>query len=47
MKYRMIISGGVNIYLQETEDVLIGHPVVLDVAVIGVPDEGRTRLVQG
>ena len=35
----MIISGGVNIYPQETEDVLIGHPKVADVAVIGVPDE--------
>jgi len=35
----MIISGGVNIYPQEIENVLIGHPQVLDVAVIGVPDE--------
>ncbi|ARU03929.1 acyl-CoA synthetase [Comamonas serinivorans] len=33
-----IVSGGVNIYPQETEDVLQAHPVVLDVAVIGVPD---------
>src|SRR5580698_748591 len=33
----MIISGGVNIYPQETEDVLIGHPAVFDAAVIGVP----------
>ena len=29
----MIISGGVNIYPQETEDVLITHPGVADVAV--------------
>lgn len=35
----MIISGGVNIYPQETEDVLIMHDKVADVAVIGVPDE--------
>ncbi len=35
----MIISGGVNIYPQEIEDVLIVHPVVADVAVFGVPDE--------
>ena len=35
----MIISGGVNIYPQEAENVLIGHPKVLDVAVIGVPNE--------
>ena len=34
----MIISGGVNIYPQETENLLIGHPKVADVAVIGVPD---------
>lgn len=35
----MIISGGVNIYPQEAEGVLIGHPKVADVAVIGVPSE--------
>ena len=34
----MIISGGVNIYPQEAENVLAGHPAVVDVAVIGVPD---------
>ena len=34
----MIISGGVNIYPQEAENVLPSHPAVLDVAVIGVPD---------
>ncbi|MBV8262911.1 MAG: acyl-CoA synthetase [Candidatus Eremiobacteraeota bacterium] len=34
-----IISGGVNIYPQETEDVLINHPDVADVAVFGVPNE--------
>lgn len=33
-----IISGGVNIYPQETEDMLIGHPDVSDVAVFGVPN---------
>ena len=35
----MIISGGVNIYPQEIEDVLIVHPKVADVAVFGVPNE--------
>jgi fatty-acyl-CoA synthase len=34
----MIISGGVNIYPQEAENVLAGHPLVADVAVLGVPD---------
>ena len=34
----LIISGGVNIYSQEVENVLALHPKVLDVAVIGVPD---------
>ena len=34
----MIVSGGVNIYPQEAENVLAGHPAVADVAVIGVPD---------
>jgi len=34
----MIISGGVNIYPQEIENLLITHPKVLDVAVIGVPN---------
>jgi long-chain acyl-CoA synthetase len=38
-KSYMIISGGVNIYPQETEDVLITHPHVADVAVFGVPNE--------
>jgi len=35
----MIISGGVNIYPQETENHLVMHPQVHDVAVIGVPNE--------
>ncbi|HEY5289694.1 MAG TPA: acyl-CoA synthetase [Caulobacteraceae bacterium] len=35
----MIISGGVNIYPQEIENLLIGHPKVADVAVVGAPHE--------
>jgi len=34
----MIISGGVNIYPQEVENVLLTHPSVLDCAVFGIPD---------
>jgi acyl-CoA synthetase (AMP-forming)/AMP-acid ligase II len=34
----MIVSGGVNIYPQEVENILVMHPAVADVAVIGVPD---------
>ena len=35
----MIITGGVNVYPQESEDILVTHPAVLDAAVIGVPNE--------
>jgi long-chain acyl-CoA synthetase len=35
----MIISGGVNIYPQECENLLITHPEVADAAVFGVPNE--------
>lgn len=35
----MIISGGVNIYPQEIENLLIGHPKVADAAVVGGPHE--------
>ncbi len=35
----MIVSGGVNIYPQECENLLITHPKVADAAVFGVPNE--------
>ena len=35
----MIISGGVNVYPQECENLLITHPKVMDAAVFGVPNE--------
>jgi len=38
-KAYMIISGGVNIYPQEAENLLVLHPKVADVAVIGAPNE--------
>ena len=38
-KAYMIISGGVNIYPQEAENVLTMHPKVADVAVLGIPNE--------
>lgn len=37
-KSHMIISGGVNIYPQEIENLLAAHPLVADVAVIGIPN---------
>ncbi len=38
-KSNMIISGGENIYPSEVETLVGGHPMVKDVAVIGVPDQ--------
>jgi acyl-CoA synthetase (AMP-forming)/AMP-acid ligase II len=35
----LIISGGVNIYPREVEEVLFRHPQIADVAVVGTPDE--------
>jgi long-chain acyl-CoA synthetase len=42
----MIISGGVNIYPQEAENVLSTHPDVHDVAVLGVPDDDMGERVK-
>jgi fatty-acyl-CoA synthase len=34
----MLISGGINVYPAEVERVLLAHPAVVEVAVVGVPD---------
>ncbi|MEQ3550032.1 acyl-CoA synthetase [Pseudonocardia nematodicida] len=41
-----IVSGGVNVYPQEVENALALHPSVLDVAVIGVPDDEMGEAVK-
>ena len=46
-KHFMIISGGVNIYPQEAENVLINHDKVMDVAVFGVPNADFGEEVKG
>ena len=43
----MIISGGVNIYPAEIEQVLVEHPAVLDAGVFGIPDEEWGESVKG
>lgn len=45
-RHHVIISGGVNIYPQETEDLLISHPRVLDAAVFGIPDPSMGQSVK-
>ncbi|MEU3214464.1 long-chain fatty acid--CoA ligase [Streptomyces sp. NPDC006971] len=40
-KKDLVIRGGFNIYPREVEEVLVRHPAVGEVAVIGVPDEER------
>ncbi len=45
-RHHMIISGGVNIYPQEAEDLLISHPAVLDAAVFGIPDPAMGQSVK-
>ncbi|RBY77272.1 acyl-CoA synthetase [Geodermatophilus sp. TF02-6] len=41
----LILSGGVNVYPQETENVLLGHPAVADAAVFGIPHEEMGEVV--
>jgi len=46
-RHHMIISGGVNIYPQEAENLLVTHPKVLDAAVFGIPDDEMGQAVKG
>ncbi len=45
-KHNLIITGGVNVFPQEIENVLITHPQVLDVAVFGLPDMEMGEVIQ-
>jgi long-chain acyl-CoA synthetase len=45
-KKDMIIAGGYNIYPVELDDVLMGHPKILEACTIGVPDEYRGETVK-
>ncbi|WP_197375745.1 fatty-acid--CoA ligase FadD4 [Mycolicibacterium baixiangningiae] len=45
-RHHMIISGGVNIYPQEAENLLVTHPKVMDAAVFGVPDDDMGQRVE-
>ena len=46
-RHHMIISGGVNIYPQEAENILVTHPKVMDAAVFGIPDDEMGQSVKG
>jgi len=46
-RHHMIISGGVNIYPQEAENMLVTHPKVMDAAVFGIPDDDMGQRVKG
>lgn len=46
-RHHMIISGGVNIYPQEAENMLVIHPKVMDAAVFGIPDDEMGQAVKG
>ena len=41
----MVITGGANVYPAEVEAVLVAHPDVAEVAVIGVPDDEYGEIV--
>ncbi|MEW6532605.1 MAG: AMP-binding protein [Thermodesulfobacteriota bacterium] len=46
LKKDLIITSGFNVYCQEVEEILIRHPQVADVALIGVPDLMRGQVIE-
>lgn len=46
-KHEMIITGGLNVYPREVEELLYGHPAVLEAVVIGVPHDRWGESVKG
>lgn len=46
-RHHTIISGGVNIYPLEAENILVTHPKVMDAAVFGIPDDEMGRSIKG
>jgi long-chain acyl-CoA synthetase len=45
-KKDLIIRGGQNVYPREIEEVLYGHPAILEAAVVGIPDKVRGEEVK-
>jgi long-chain acyl-CoA synthetase len=45
-KKEMILVGGYNVYPREIDEVLSGHPAVMEAAVVGIPDEFRGEAVK-
>jgi long-chain acyl-CoA synthetase len=45
-KKDMIVAGGYNIYPKEIDEVLFGHPKILEACAVGVPDEYRGETVK-
>jgi long-chain acyl-CoA synthetase len=45
-KKDLIITSGFNVYCQEVEEILIRHPQVADVALVGVPDLMRGQVIE-
>ena len=46
LKKDLIITSGFNVYCQEVEEILIRHPSVSDVALVGVPDLMRGQVIE-